>query len=276
MTAFSTTAAAGDDAPTTRLATPDPALAVPLEGGRVTRGVVRIGDTVRRPTGVHSPFVHRVLEHLSSKRFAGAPTFMGIDDRRREVLSFVAGDVPRDLAWFSTTQLTAAARLLRTLHDATADFPALRLDDVVCHGDASPCNHVFRDDLPIALIDFDAAHVGRRQDDLGYAAWLWLDLGNPSVDARDQGRRLAVFFDAYGAPARHALAIVGDAQDALAGRGASRPEMREWALDCRRYMLRHAPTLAAGLVDHSTARRLPPCPVAPSRRPLDHPLPIDP
>ncbi|MFF1916255.1 hypothetical protein ACFVYE_32640 [Streptomyces sp. NPDC058239] len=39
-------------------------LEIPLTGGRITKGVVRVGDTVRRPVGPHSPFVHRLLRHL--------------------------------------------------------------------------------------------------------------------------------------------------------------------------------------------------------------------
>jgi hypothetical protein len=41
---------------------------IPLAGGDVTEGVVRVGDTVRRPVGPHSPLVQwRVLacRHLA-------------------------------------------------------------------------------------------------------------------------------------------------------------------------------------------------------------------
>ena len=39
---------------------------IPLPGGDVTQGVVRVGATVRRPVGAHSPLVHRVLRHLDA------------------------------------------------------------------------------------------------------------------------------------------------------------------------------------------------------------------
>jgi hypothetical protein len=51
----------------------------PLAGGDVTEGVVRRGDTVRRPVGPHSPLVHALLAHLESVGFEGAPLFLGID-----------------------------------------------------------------------------------------------------------------------------------------------------------------------------------------------------
>ena len=66
---------------------------IPLAGGDVTEGVVRVGDTVRRPVGPHSPLVHALLAHLESIGFEGAPRFLGIDEAGREVLSYVDGEV---------------------------------------------------------------------------------------------------------------------------------------------------------------------------------------
>jgi hypothetical protein len=54
----------------------------------------------------------------------------------------------------------------------------------------------------IALIDFDAAAPGTRIGDLGYAAWLWLDIGNVDLySPGEQGRRLKLFVESYGSPA---------------------------------------------------------------------------
>src|SRR5262245_16638835 len=94
---------------------------LPLEGGRTTAGVVRIGDTVRRPLKANAPFVHELLRHLEARGFSGAPRFLGTDSEGRETLSFLPGDVPPELGHFSDAQLMAAARLLRQLHDATLD-----------------------------------------------------------------------------------------------------------------------------------------------------------
>ncbi|TDC77495.1 aminoglycoside phosphotransferase family protein, partial [Actinomadura sp. 7K507] len=44
---------------------------MPLSGGDVSEGVVRVGDTVRRPLGAHSPAVHGVLRHLEAVGFDG-------------------------------------------------------------------------------------------------------------------------------------------------------------------------------------------------------------
>jgi hypothetical protein len=52
---------------------------VPLLVGRITPGVVRVGDTVRRPEGTASPFVREPLLHLERVGFTGALRFLGID-----------------------------------------------------------------------------------------------------------------------------------------------------------------------------------------------------
>ena len=146
---------------------------VPLAGGRLTAGVVRIGDSVRRPTGPHSPFVHALLTHVGANGFIGAPRLLGIDHQGREMLSFIDGWVPPNLDHFADDVLAQAARLLRTLHDTTAGTELAGDQEVVCHNDPSPCNYVFRGDQPIALIDFDHAALGPRLRDVAYAGWLW-------------------------------------------------------------------------------------------------------
>ena len=170
----------------------------PLRGGRTTAGVVRVGDTVRRPITGGSSFTHELLQHLERRGFRGAPRFLGIDDAGREMLSYLPGSVPSELGHFADAQLTAAARLLRRLHDATQDCPLRGGYEVLCHGDASPCNCVFVEGEPRAFIDFDDAHPGSRLEDLGYAAWLWVDIGNDELSPDRQGQRVADFFASYG------------------------------------------------------------------------------
>jgi hypothetical protein len=173
----------------------------PLEGGRLTAGVVRVGDTVRRPLGPRAEFVHQLLRHLEAVGFDGAPRVLGIDEQGREILSFLDGSLPNDLRpdW-SDQDLTAAASLIRRYHDATVTSPLRQDQEVVCHNDLSPCNTVFRRRVPAALVDWDLAAPGPRAWDVVYAAWLWLDLGTDEVSAGRQGRRLRRFCLSYGLP----------------------------------------------------------------------------
>jgi hypothetical protein len=220
---------------------------IPLIGGRTTAGVARIGETVRRPQSARSHFVHRVLEDLEESGFTGAPRFIGVDEQQREILSFLPGDVPSNLGVFTDAQLDAAARLLRALHDAIQDSDLRGNSEVICHGDASPCNAVFKDGLPYAWIDFDAAYAGARIEDLGYAAWLWLDIGEDEWPPAVQAARLTRFFAAYGAPP-HELPVqaVLDAQTRLLDREGAH---RAWAERCRIWTERHRSALSAAYLD---------------------------
>jgi len=205
---------------------------VALAGGRVTPGVVRVGGTVRRPPAANVGLVRSLLRHLAARGFAGAPAWLGTDSRGREVFAFVEGVVPRDLAFHGDATLQAAAKLIRGFHDLGGELAGA--GTVICHNDLSPCNFVFRDGLPVAIIDFDAAAPGSRCRDLGYAAWLWLDIGG-DVSAREQGRRLALFVDAYGMlTAADVVTAMMERQAALAaGSGAeARRPLEAWAADC--------------------------------------------
>ena len=172
---------------------------VPLSGGRITQGVVRVADTVRRPPQPNSELVRVLLAHLAALHLEIAPRYLGTDQQGREMFSYLAGDVPVELdASFSDATLTIAAQLIRRFHDATAATELASGQEVVCHNDLSPCNFVFRSGKPVAMIDFDNAAPGTRLHDLGYAVFLWLNLGTDGPDATEQARRIEIFCDAYG------------------------------------------------------------------------------
>ena len=171
----------------------------PLSGGRVTSGVVRVGGTVRRPQSSNAAFVHRLLGDLEKIGFDGSPRLLGVDESDREILSFIEGDVPTDcgtLVW-NDAQLRSAAQLLRRYHDATATSSLSGRAEVICHNDFGPWNLVWRDGLPIGIIDFDNAAPGMRMDDLGYAAWKHLNLGLIELSVAEQRRRVRVLAHAY-------------------------------------------------------------------------------
>src|SRR5438132_147348 len=63
-----------------------------LGGGRSTTGIVRIGETLRRPLGPWTPPIHAFLRHLHASGFAAAPEVFGLDDQGREILSYIPGE----------------------------------------------------------------------------------------------------------------------------------------------------------------------------------------
>ncbi|HEY2683425.1 MAG TPA: phosphotransferase [Steroidobacteraceae bacterium] len=219
--------------------------AVALAGGRTTPGVIRIGDAVHRPASSRSAFVAALLGYLESIHFAGVPRYLGQDSHGRDVFSFLPGEVPSELGFIPDAQLRRAAGLIRAFHDATIGFEGKGAAEVVCHGDLSPCNCVFQDGSPCGFIDFDSAAPGSRADDLGYAAWLWLDLGNDEISAQNQRRRLSLFVDAYGQDVGDLIPFLLAAQSRLAldPRGAA--PMREWAKASEAWTRRHLAGFAA-------------------------------
>ncbi|WP_399131754.1 phosphotransferase family protein [Streptomyces sp. ITFR-16] len=172
---------------------------VPLSGGRITQGVVRVGDTVRRPAGPASPFVACLLAHLTARGFTGAPRHLGRDAAGRDSFTYLHGWVSAGFRTWTDAQVRAAGTLLRGLHDATRDSPLTGSHPVVCHHDPGPNNTVFRDGLPVAFIDFDTAAPGDPLDDLGYLAWTWCvasKSGAPPVT--EQAAQVRLLADAYG------------------------------------------------------------------------------
>lgn len=193
---------------------------VPLTGGNVSADVVRVGDTVRRPTGPWTPAVHALLDHLHAVGCPGAPRPLGIDERGREILTFAPGSAvwPDRFALLDPERrLARVGRLIRELHDAAADFtpppdaawqrllPPDGAEQIV-HHDLAPWNLVVPDDGEVdgggwQFIDWDGAGPGTRLGDLAYAAHGFLPLSaDPAFRRADAvaARRLRVLVDAYG------------------------------------------------------------------------------
>ena len=228
---------------------------IELAGRWGSRGVVRVGSTVRRPIRSPESFSHRVLSHLECAGFSHAPRFLGIDAEGREILTFIEGWVPSDLGSFSEHQFQIAARIIASFHRSTAGSSLVGTEEVVCHGDLSPCNFVFREELPVAIIDFDNCFAGPRYIDVGYAAWLWLEIGAPEREPGQAGEHLAAFFRAYGAlPSNTAIGTVLAAQSwlgercATSGRrGPQTLEVERWAAQCRAWVLKHQSAIQSGV-----------------------------
>lgn len=198
----------------------------PLVGDGVTPGIVRIGDTVRRPVRPFTKTIQGFLAHLEQAGFHGAPRALGMDEQGREILSYVPGDVPREPLPPETATdevLVALAHLVRGLHEAAAGWvppaeaswfhmpgttPArsdglFDVPELVSHGDYCPGNVVFRDGVPVAFIDFDLARPTTRMLDALNALYWWAPLLDPVDRAPafkdlDIPGRVALFAASYG------------------------------------------------------------------------------
>jgi hypothetical protein len=202
---------------------PEPA--VPLLGGDVTEGLVRVGDTVRRPVGDASQRVRRLLDFLQSAGFQGAPRFLGIDESGRDTLSFVPGDTAGRPwpSWVADeSSAISVARLVRSYDDAVQPLGvpgwARAGDDAdpqgcpgsiagpatfLAHMDITPENVVFQDGTAVALIDFDLLRAATRAEEvanllLWWGAWMPVTDRDPVMREVDAASRAAVLAAAYG------------------------------------------------------------------------------
>jgi hypothetical protein len=198
-----------------------------LHGGMTNAGLVsRVGDTVRRPRRATSPATAALLHHLELVGFEGAPRYLGIDERGREVLSYIPGEaaiLPQP-AWVRSDEaLVSVAELLRGYHRAVESFdpsghkwpeplPVEFRGGLVSHNDPNLDNVIFDGGRAVALIDFDLAGPGSVAWDLACAARLWAPLrearDSPSEVRRRSLERVALFADTYGASREQRAGIV--------------------------------------------------------------------
>ncbi|MGH8889786.1 MAG: NUDIX domain-containing protein [Acidothermaceae bacterium] len=191
---------------------------VRLPGGNVG-GAVRIGATVRRPTGPWTPAVHALLAHLDAAGLDAIPKVRGIDRERREILDYAPGDTadahdPWPTWVWSDALLVQAAQWLRRYHGAVADFRAenittwrfsdrpLQPDEIICHHDVAPYNVVVAFDSAgepklRCVIDWDVAGPAKPIDDLAFMAWNFLPCWESCRDT-EVVRRLRLLAHSYG------------------------------------------------------------------------------
>lgn len=194
-----------------------------LAGGNVST-VYRSGDTVRRELKVGSPNIHKLLKHLENKDFDAAPKFLGIDEKGREVLTYIegeAGHYPLKKYMWSDDNLIEIAKMLRRYHDSVCDFP---FDDswhsidntpepleVLCHNDFAMYNFIFKNGTPVGIIDFDVAGPGPRLWDIAYTLYTCIPLSRVSLSETGEKihyqstqhasrikQRVISFFESYG------------------------------------------------------------------------------
>lgn len=175
------------------------------------------GPLVRRPAQTWTATVHALLRHLRARGLECVPRPLGIEDGV-ETVSFLPGASGADCWPLQATDagLRSAARLLRTVHDASRGWtppPGARWGgvaevdaEVVCHGDPGPWNMVWDGPEAVGLIDWDFAHPGRAIDDVAYALEYFTPFRSDEDAVRwhgfgaapDRPARLRMFIEAYG------------------------------------------------------------------------------
>ncbi|HEU5381510.1 MAG TPA: phosphotransferase [Ktedonobacteraceae bacterium] len=183
---------------------------LPLSGGRLTPGIVRVGNTVRRSPKGNAAFVHDLLLFLENQDFLFAPRFLGIDSRGRETLSYLEGETWSDSgSSLPDDLLEQAARAIRNYHDATAGSLLAQGHEIVAHHELGPHNTIFQGGHLVGFIDWDDAAPGTRLRDLANAVYHYVDVSHwANQEASEQARRIHLMCATYGW--NDPLAIIND------------------------------------------------------------------
>jgi 8-oxo-dGTP pyrophosphatase MutT (NUDIX family) len=178
-----------------------------LPGGNVG-GAVRIGDTVRRPTGPWTPAVHSLLDHVGAAGLRSVPRVHGVDARGREVLDYLPGEVVDiDTELLSEARLADLGRWTREFHEAQQGFahpgpwrfPSSQGHALVLHNDLAPYNIAFHGEHVSGVFDWDVAGPGSVLFELAHTAWTCAPLFRPVPDDL-AARRIGVLAAAYDGP----------------------------------------------------------------------------
>ena len=181
----------------------------PLYGGNMTQGLVRVGQTVRRPSGPWTAAVHALLTHLADVGYDGAPKSLGLDDHGRHVVEWVDGEAaypfltPDD----SGRALHEVGRLIHEFHTASELFQppsdaawnvVIEPDErnLVIHHDLAPWNFV-RGGARAAVIDWDLAAPGSILWELAWSVHGFVPL-RPEVPVAVAMTRLRHLAAGYG------------------------------------------------------------------------------
>jgi len=178
----------------------EPLAEIPLSGGRLTPGIVRVGSTVRRPAKGNAAFVHDLLLWLEEKGFPFTPRFLGVDEQGRDILTYLSGQTwPDSGSGLSDDLLVQVARTIRNYHDLTAGSRLAQGHEIVAHHELGPHNTIFQENHLIGFIDWDDAAPGTRLRDLANAVYNYVDVGHWSnQEASEQARRISLMCAAYG------------------------------------------------------------------------------
>lgn len=173
---------------------------IPLLGGQLTPGIVRVGNTVRRLPKGNVAYVHELLLWLEGQSFDFAPRFLGMDELGWEILSYLEGEIwPESGSLLSNELLVQVAQAIRQYHDLTAGSPLAQNHEIVVHHELGPHNTIFHEGHLVGFIDWDDAAPGTRLRDLANAVYNFVDVSHwANQTADEQARRIHLMCAAYG------------------------------------------------------------------------------
>ena len=172
---------------------------IPFDKGESDKHVVKVGKTVRKDTGSNSDRVHSVLKFLTSKGFTLTPIFLGVDEKGREIITYIAGE-PINTDDESIELSKQCMKGLRRFHDILSNSDLRGTEETVCHRDFAPWNILSSKGKIVGIVDLDDVCPGKRITDVAYACWTFLNLGDSKIkrSTQEQIQQIVILLDAYG------------------------------------------------------------------------------
>jgi hypothetical protein len=201
-----------------------------------------------------------LLQWYEQVGFEGAPRYLGVDEQGREMLTFVEGEPAFAPVPSGDEVVCAIGHLLRRAHDAQEDFTppdnagwdvhvaGTATGKVIGHLDLFWTNVIFRDGLPVALIDWELAAPCSRVLEVALAATYWAGLRTDDqlqtwgIPLERRGERLRILCDSYGLDASERRSLLDELIEQRRGRlerGDWRVANRETVLANLRWLEEH-------------------------------------
>lgn len=155
-----------------------------LIGGNVFN-VYCLGDIVWWELKLDSYKFYKLLKYLENKGFSYVLKFLGIDEKGREVLLFIEGEVGnyflKKYMWFDDV-LIEIGKMFCFYYDLVSDFlfddswklidNIFKLFEILCYNDFVIYNIIFKYERLVGIIDFDVVGFGLRIWDIVYIFYM--------------------------------------------------------------------------------------------------------
>lgn len=172
---------------------------IPFASGESGQKVVKVEDTVRKEPSENSKLVREVMTVLSSSNFQYSPNYLGIDQKGREIMTYIEGkqmnhtEITLDL-------MKQTLGVLKRYHDIFSISELSENEETLLHTDYAPWNLIVREGKLVGIIDFDKAKPGKRISDVVYICWNLLDIGSEDSNLTEEEifKYLPVLVGAYG------------------------------------------------------------------------------
>jgi aminoglycoside phosphotransferase (APT) family kinase protein len=157
-------------------------------------------------------------------------------------LTFIEGfGPPHNGFQLSLDAVKAGAQLVRIVHDLTEGTVLAAGSEVACHPNLSQPNFIFRDMIPVAIIDWDGTRPGTRLANFGEFLWAFV---HPAVYDEDEvaAGMLRAAAEAYGWSSDSLVDSMLEAVRGFQTVVEGDPVAMDWAAAELAYMERNADT----------------------------------